>query len=130
MSILKPINEETTYTENEIKNLIAKDLNINPKEISLFVHIELSNGESYWKDSPKEKFSHLIAQTTVLNKKQEFKVTQQDIKDLFNKYKNTNLTDENFSFRYQKEYSGPRYELLDITINKSLETAPKNKIKP
>lgn len=130
MSILKPINEEITYSESEIKNLIAKDLNINPKEISLFVHIELSNGESYWKDSPKESFSHLTAQTTVLNKRQEFKVTQEDIKDLFNKYKNTNLSDEKISFRYQKEYNGPNYQLLDITINKNLEDTKKIRVKP
>lgn len=121
MSILKPKEETVDISVKEIKELIAHDLGVNPESISFKVKVELSNGLSYFNDSPIEKATALLATVTLPGKTQKFEIYENDLKQILEKYLEQSFAQNTFLFNYQKEEQGADFEFVSLSVAKKPE---------
>lgn len=121
MSILKPKEETVDISSKEIKELIAHDIGVSPDSIHLKVKVEFFNGLSYFNDSPIEKATALLASVNLPGKTQKFEIYENDLKQILEKYLEQSFEQNSLTFNYQKEYNGPDYELLNISIGNKPE---------
>lgn len=114
MSILKPKEETVDISVNEIKELIAMDIGVQPETIQLKVKVELSSGINYFNSSSVEKASALLATVTLPGKTKKFEIYEADLKQVLEKNLQQSFENNVLIFNYKK--NNEEYDLTSVSV--------------